>query len=90
MPIEYTINATYDGITFQQEKGDILFSSYFFMGNEVKYHEFTAFNFIDVLSSIGGLFSVIASFFGVIAYWINERTIIAKYIRSLYFIDKPE
>jgi len=60
------------------------------MGNDLMIHEFTAFNFIDVLSSIGGLFSVIASFFGVLACWINERTIVAKYIRSLYYIDKPE
>lgn len=60
------------------------------MGNEVKYHEFTAFNILDVLSNIGGFFAVIESFFGVLALWINEKTITAKFIRSLYFIDKPE
>jgi hypothetical protein len=60
------------------------------MSNEIIYHEFTAFNVLDVLASIGGLFSVIASFFGIPALWVNERTIVAKYIRSLYYIDKPE
>ena len=60
------------------------------MSNEIIYHEFNAFNILDVLASIGGLFSVIASFFGVPALWVNERTIVAKYIRSLYYIDKPE
>jgi hypothetical protein len=39
---------------------------------------------------MGGLFSVICSFFGVMGVWINEKTILAKYIRSLYFLDKPE
>lgn len=90
VPIDYTSNITYDTVNFSEEKGNILFASYFFMDNNIIYHEFTAFNVVDILSSIGGLFSVIASVFGVFALWINEKTIVAKYIRSLYFIGKPE
>jgi hypothetical protein len=89
-PLDYAINATYDAKNYTLEEGSVLFSSYFFMSNEIIYHEFTAFNFVDLLSNIGGLFSVICSFFGIPAMWINERTIIAKYIRSLYYINKPE
>ena len=29
-------------------------------------------------------------FLGTAASWINDKTIIAKYIRSLYFIHKPK
>ena len=60
------------------------------MANTIQTHEYTAFNILDVLSAMGGLFAVICSFFGVAAKWINEKTIMAKYIRSLYFINKPE
>jgi hypothetical protein len=59
------------------------------MGDEIVWHEYTTFNIVDVLSNIGGLYHVIVSFFGVLAWWINEYTISAKYIRSLYFIHKP-
>ena len=90
MPIDYNINATYDGVTFKQEKGIKLFGTYFFMDNTIVTHEYTAYNALDILSAMGGLFGVICSFFGVAATWINEKTIMAKYIRSLYFINKSE
>ena len=67
-----------------------MFAAYFFMANDLKYHEFTAFNILDILSAIGGLLSIITKSFGVIAVFINKKTIMAKFIRSLYFVVKPE
>ena len=53
-------------------------------------HKFTAYNFIELLAAFGGMLSIITTVFKVIASFVNEKVMKAKFIRSLYFIEKPK
>jgi len=52
-------------------------------------HNYTAQNILDMLSDFGGLLGLVIVIFELIAKYINERVIKAKFIRSLFYVKKP-
>ena len=44
---------------------------------------------MDLLSDIGGLLGFFIVMFNIVAKFINEKVIKAKFIRSLFFVKKP-
>jgi hypothetical protein len=44
---------------------------------------------MDMLSDFGGLLGLVIVVVEVIAIYINEKVIKAKFIRSLFFVKKP-
>lgn len=63
---------------------------FFFMGEDIAIHSFTADNIINLAGQIGGLYGTIMSSFEIWAFAINEKVLKAKLIRSLFFTDKPK
>jgi hypothetical protein len=73
----------------------VLWGNYFFLSDEVVEYQQTVRNILDVLSSVGGIFSLLGSVLGTMFIFINNQFIKAKFIRALYFqteddIDQPE
>jgi hypothetical protein len=60
------------------------------MSDEKVDHGFTAFTILDLASNFGGLLGLVIVVFEIIAEYINERVMKAKFIRSLFFIKKPK
>ena len=63
----------------------VIFGAYFFYSQERLEHSRQAFTFVNILAEIGGLFECFILVFGSIALIINDKLMIAKYIRMLYF-----
>ena len=52
-------------------------------------HNYSAQNILGMLSDFGGLLGLVLVVFELIAKFINERVIKAKFIRSLFYVKKP-
>ena len=59
------------------------------MSDQKVNHSFAAQNILDMLADFGGLLGLIIVVFEVIAEFINEKVIKAKFIRSLFYVKKP-
>ena len=80
-------NSTRDsGKTWKVEVDKIMFKSNFKLSTIHVYHKKTLMTIIDLLSNFGGLVPNIILFFLIPASFINQQIVIAKYIRSIYFI----
>ena len=84
-------NSTYDwGKTFDNTPEEILYSYEYFLSSSQTYISYQLYTLIDLLSSFGGLFSTLIFVGRVIGTQINTQNLMAKYIKSLYFIDEQE
>jgi hypothetical protein len=45
---------------------------------------------MDLLANLGGIFAGIIAVFKVAGKFINEKVIKAKFIRSLFYVRKPD
>ena len=68
-----------------QKYVQVLWGNYFFLSDEVVEYQQTVRNILDVLSSVGGIFSLLGSVLGTLFIFINNQFIKAKFIRALYF-----
>jgi hypothetical protein len=53
----------------------------------MKYH-YEVFNIIGVAQSLGGIFAILLAVFAVVGRYINRQIMIAKFIRSLFYVYK--
>jgi hypothetical protein len=60
----------------------------FYLSSNVVSHSRKAFQFIELLSTLGGLTASLSPFFTAIGSNINNRLLFEKMIRSLYFKKK--
>jgi hypothetical protein len=64
------------------------FGAYFFLStDEMKYH-FEVYNVIYLAQSLGGIFALLLAIFQFIGQYVNRQLVIAKFIRSLFYIEK--
>jgi hypothetical protein len=90
LPFEYQDYASFDGgLTYHDEEGHLLFRLKYSMSDEMVRHTYTAQNIMDMTSDFGGLLGVVLVVFDLLAKFINEKVIKAKFIRSLFFVKKP-
>ena len=52
-------------------------------------HNYTAQTALDLAADFGGLLGLVFVVFELIAEFINEKVIKAKFIRSLFYVKKP-
>jgi hypothetical protein len=52
--------------------------------------EYKVSNVIEVAQSLGGIGGIFLAFFSVLGRSINKQVIFAKFIRSLFYIQKEE
>jgi hypothetical protein len=64
------------GRTVQNVQRDIIFGTYFFIADDRRVHQRIAFNVIDLLAKVGGLFSLINICFKFMAKLINMEAIL--------------
>ena len=65
----------------------ILYSYDWYFSNEKTEYEFLQEEFIFLLASIGGFSRSVMFIFGMLGFAINDRKVIAKHIRNLYFVN---
>jgi hypothetical protein len=86
-----TDNSSYNqGKTFKKKKIQKLFGSYFFLSEELIKHDYTGYTVLDVLSGFGGMYRLLCMYLAIVAMYFNKPAIMAKFIRGLYFIEKPK
>ena len=66
------------------------FGCYFFLSNDLNKYHFEVYNVIHVAQSLGGIFALLLFVFRAIGGYINKQIIIAKFIRSLFYVYKDE
>lgn len=62
-----------------------MFGAYFFVSNERIDHFRVAYNMIDLVQDFGGVFEILWISFSMMIYKLNNKIVMAKFIRSLYF-----
>ena len=81
---------SYDrGKSYVKSDGQLLFAAYFFLGDEIISHNFIEESILSVIGHLGGHVHIILLFVGLVVAFINKHVLIAKLIRSNYFIRKP-
>lgn len=68
--VDYNISRD-NGKTFQLETNQILFGSYFFLSEEIIQYNRKLFNFVDLLSDIGGLLGGIMALLRLVIMYVN-------------------
>ena len=83
-------NTTYDyGKTWNVEQQQLIYGSYFFLGQEMTLHNRNLYTVSDMLSDFGGIYQTfILALFYYFGTSINKRIMMAKLIRSLYHVEK--
>ena len=59
------------------------------MSQRIEYN-FSAYNWTGVLAKIGGFLNAVIFTMGFLGFSANERSLIAKQIRNLYFVKASE
>jgi hypothetical protein len=91
MPLIRKFNSSRDsGLTWQVEENELYFRTHFYLSPSIMVHTRNCYNIIDLLSDFGGMSPIILFVFQFLATAINQRLIIAKFIRSIYFIKRPK
>ena len=67
-----------------------LYGSYYFISNEKVEHSRMAFNITGLLAALGGLSSLMVAVAKGAGSYFQHQYIIAKFIKSLYFIEIPK
>ena len=70
------------------ETYQLLWGTYFFLSDEYIEHQQTVRTIFDILSSVGGIMSLLLASFGQVFLYLNRKWIVAKLVRSLYFTYK--
>ena len=60
-------------------------ATYFFLSNEMLIHHRSAYNVIDILTSLGGISNLILTAAGIFGTIINDQFIQSDIIEFLYF-----
>ena len=84
---------SYDGGKTWVEKEDKLkmFGAFFFLSEDIVKHTSNTYTFYDYLSDFGGIFQTfILGFFIIIGQAIDDHYILAKMIRSQYYLAQPK
>lgn len=68
----------------------ILYSTKFYLSDEKVTHLFLTENILIVIAGIGGIHRILMIIFKIAGSQFNANNIMAKYIRSLYFIKKGD
>ncbi len=63
-----------------------LFASYYFLSTDIVDHSFESSNILIVLAEFAALTNLIYKSLGFLGRFLNRKIIIAKLIRSMYFI----
>lgn len=91
LPIVFNEISTYDGgKTWGYEKGEKLYGTYWFLHTMQVNHSREAYNIIMLCAVFGGLAKGIVIIAEFIGKYINQKVIMAKFIRSFYFIPKEK
>ena len=69
----YTLHhrLTDDGIHFREVEEDILFGTYFFLSNVKTEHQRNLFNFVSLLSQLGGIYATLFAAFSAVGKYVN-------------------
>jgi hypothetical protein len=73
------------GKSFESEEILVLFGSFFFVSEDRRVFQREAFTFIDLLSKVGGLISLLNIAFVVIGTVINMRAIVWAIVEKIYY-----
>jgi len=76
-------NTSYDGITFEYESNQILYGTFFFMAEQKAVHHRNVYNFIDLLSELGGIFTAIFGVLNLVGNYINTQYFMSKIISDM-------
>ena len=74
-----------DTASYKIEKQLLLFGSYFFMSEEEVKHSRNVWNIMSLLGDFGGLLDIFLLVFVICCSFVNEKQMIAKSIRAIYF-----
>ena len=78
---------SYDnGKTFKKERDELIFGAYFFLSDDMVNHYRVVYNIINLLAEFGGLNSVLFVAYQFLGKRITKNIIVAKFIRSLFFV----
>ena len=72
------------GMTFINLKEEIIFGTYFFLDDQMEIHTSKLNTLVDILSNIGGFYSLLIGIFAAIMQKINDTWLVDKAIRVLY------
>ena len=85
----FNLNYSRDfGNTFAMESNQILYGTYFFLGQNLDEYSYEAVNFISLVSELGGFIEFMYITLSLIPIIYNSRLVRKKFIDKLYFIDK--
>ena len=74
-----------NGATFKNETQLILYGTFFFIADEIGYQSRSVYSILMVISDFGGFIDVSTFVFMIICTTFNERQLVAKSVRSLFF-----
>jgi hypothetical protein len=87
----FNLNYTRDGgQTFREETNQILYGTYFFLGQNVDEYTYEAVNFISLVSELGGFIEIMYITLMLIPWVYNTKLAQKKFIDKLYFIDRAK
>ena len=85
----FNLNYSRDGgNTFAMESNQILYGTYFFLGQNLDKYSYEVVNFISLVSELGGFIEFMYITLSLIPIIYNSRLVRKKFIDKLYFIDK--
>jgi pantothenate kinase len=78
------------GKTYKKVKVHKLMASFFFLSDDVIKHSRSAYLWLQLIASYGGLYKLIMGLtMQILVFKYNKKHIIAKFIRGLYYFGMP-
>ena len=77
------------GLSFKEEERQVLYGNYFFLKHNIDEFSYESYNFLSLLSDLGGLLEILYILFSLIPlYYYNKKLTQRKFIEKLYFVEK--
>ena len=70
------------------ENSTIIFGQHYFLSSHRKVYVYQVYDWSSVFAKLGGFGHILIIVFGIIGFASNERALIAKQIRNLYFVKQ--
>ena len=86
MPFQRTQNVTYDGEHYKEEIERIMFSSNYYLSENMKHHKRLLHNITELLAEFGGLFTLVSKAFIIIGIFMNTRVHSAAMLNEMYYL----
>lgn len=83
-----TENMTEDGgKTFFNAEDEIIFGAYFFLSDIQSIHKLSRYDFLAILSHMGGLVNTITLVIGFLMIYYNSVSIASRVVQNLYYFS---